>query len=356
MGEQLRGAVVGLHMGRAHLRAMLENPDIEVVALCDLDAQARAEALAEAVAAGGQPAVFADYAELLANARPDLVAIATPNRLHAAMTIQSVEAGVRAVCCEKPLAMDLREARRMTAVCREAGVPLVVNHQRRLGSDFVWLRAQLEAGALGEVYLIRGTCAGDLLSDGTHLVDSALFLAGDAAWEWVFAGWHRDESGGDAVSGGGYHATGGWRFGHPIETGMFTVCQLAAGPRIELLTGDLRVPGRPYHDLEVIGTRGSLQRAGDKLGENLFRRAADGAWEPVAVPVGEAAIPASYRRLVEVLRTGGTDAEHPLGAANALRGFELLMGALEAGRTGQVVRPPVSQERYPLAVALGLPA
>lgn len=348
---KLTGAVVGLHMGRAHLRAMVADPDIEVVAICDLDPQARAEALDGLDA---QPTACADYAEMLATARPDIVAIATPNRIHAAMTIEAVAAGVRAVCCEKPMAMHLGDARRMAQACRDAGVPLIVNHQRRLGADLVWMRHQIIAGAVGEVRLIRGSCAGDMLSDGTHLIDSALFLAGDPEWSWVFAGWHRDEDDGDAQRGGGYHAVGGWRFGHPIETGLVAVAQLAGGPRVELYCGDLRLMERPYHDLEVIGGDGALWRSGDELGRNLFRRGTNGQWEAVSPPAGTGAIPASYRRLAELLQSGGADTEHPLCADNALRGFELLTGALESGRTSTVVRPPVVQERYPLAVALGL--
>ncbi|MBI5835325.1 MAG: Gfo/Idh/MocA family oxidoreductase [Armatimonadetes bacterium] len=354
MGGRLRGAVVGLRMGRAHLRAMLGHPEVEVSAVCDLNPEARDKALEEARAAGAEPRGFDDWPAMLAEAQPELLAIATPNRLHAAMTCQAVAAGVRAICCEKPMALDLAEARAMVRACREAGVPLVINHQRRVGTDLVWLREQIAAGALGEVSLIRATCAGDMLSDGTHLIDSALFLAGDPEWEWVFAGWHRDQDGGDEVVGGGFDKVGGWRFGHPVEDGLFAVCQLAGGPRVELLTGDLRVPGRPYHDLEIMGSRGSLWRAGDSLGTNLFCRGADGGWEPVPDRPGpdvRPAIPESYRRLVELTLAGGDDREHPMGAANALRGFELLIGALESGRTGAVVRPPVSQECYPLAVA-----
>jgi predicted dehydrogenase len=194
-----------------------------------------------------------------------------------------------------------------------------------------------------------------MLSDGTHLIDSALFLAGDPEWAWVFAAYHRDDSGGNADSGGGYHASGGWRFGHPIETGMMTVVHLENGPRIELLTGDLRLPGRPYHDIEVIGSEGSLWRSGDQAEPNVFRRNGAGAWAPVtSIPTAHRqTIPESYRRLVRLLRDDRPDSEHPLGTPYAMRGFELLMGAYESGRTGTVIRRPVTQGRYPLAVALG---
>ena len=357
MDRPLTGAVVGLRMGRNHARAMAEIPDTDLVALCDLDTDVLAD-VADGLPPGApRPSVFTDYGAMLAETRPDIVAVATPNRLHAEMTIAAADCGVRAVCCEKPIAVDLGEARRMTAACEAADVRLIVNHQRRLGSDFQWMRRQITSGKIGDVYLIRGTCAGDLLSDGTHLIDSALYLAGDPGWSWVFAGYHRDDDSGDETSGGGYHASGGWRFGHPIETGMVTVAQFTDDLRVELLTGDLRVPGRPYHDVEVLGSRGALWRRGDQDEQNVLRRDAGGAWRPAEDAPGNTrrgTIPESYRRLARLLREGAGDADHPLGLPYALRGFELIMGAYESGRTGQVVRRPVSQERYPLAVALGL--
>ena len=195
-----------------------------------------------------------------------------------------------------------------------------------------------------------------MLSDGTHLIDSTLFLTGDIDWSWVFASHHREDTGGDASTGGGYHVAGGWRFGHPVENGMFTLVELSNGVKVEMLTGDLRDPKRPYHDVEVIGSAGSLWRTGDRAGENLFQRDPGGAWVPVTsvdAAIATDMIAESYRRLVLSIRDGVCDSEHPLGADFSMRGFELLMGAYESARTGSVIRPPVVQDRYPLAVALG---
>ena len=357
MSKQLIGAVVGLRMGKNHAAAMAKNEDIELKAVCDLSEEAAEAVLSSVREDGAEPRVYADYSLMLKEVKPDVLAVATPNRLHAAMAMEAAESGVRAICCEKPIAVDLGEARKMVRACREAGIFLIVNHQRRLGSDFQWMRERIESGSIGEVYLIRGNCAGDMLSDGTHLIDSALFLSGDIDWSWAFASYHREDSGGDESSGGGYHATGGWRFGHPIENGMFTVAELVNGVKIELLTGDLRDPKRPYHDIEVLGTNGGLWRSGDKLDENLFQRASGGNWEPVTAvdrTTSKATIPESYRRMVKLLSEGGTDDSHPLGADYSMRGFELLMGAYESARTNSVIKPPVTQDRYPLAVAIGL--
>ncbi|TVQ23811.1 MAG: gfo/Idh/MocA family oxidoreductase [Spirochaetaceae bacterium] len=368
----IRAGVVGLRMGKNHALALARLADVELVALCDID-RATADALADEIGrtAGRRPDVYTDYDRMLDDAKPDLVTIATPNRFHAAMTIAAAHSGAKAICCEKPIAVDLTEAREMVAVCAERGVRLVVNHQRRLGRDFVWMRDAIASGAIGDVYLIRGTCAGDMLSDGTHLIDSALFVAGDVDWKWTFAAHHRDDyesaataaaaaAGSDAKSGGGFDKLGGWRFGHPVEDGMFAVVELENGVRVELLTGDLRVPGRPYHDIEVIGTRGSIWRAGDKEEQNLFIRSADGSWKPPARGADADAEPtadkiaASYALLARLLAEDRPDSDHPLGTPFAMRGFELLIGVYESARIGEIVRRPVVQERYPLAVELGL--
>jgi hypothetical protein len=58
--------------------------------------------------------------------------------------------------------------------------------------------------------------------------------------------------------------------------------------------------------------------------------------------------------MIGLVRNGKSDTDHPMGAPYAMRGFELLMGAYESARIRNIVRRPVTQEKYPLAVELGL--
>ena len=401
MGNKYKGGVVGLRMGLNHVLALAKHQDVELAAICDIDgnlanwmadqiAGIKDESADDSVgqskkdfAESGRPAspytgpvqprpnVYTDYSAMIKTEGLDIVSIASPNRFHSAMTIEAAKAGVKAICCEKPIAVDLKEAREMASVCGETGTKLIVNHQRRLGSDFNWVREQIQSGALGDISLIRGACAGDMLSDGTHLIDSSLFISGDVDWSWVYASHNREdyeaaarkaaesEAGGGQTqtSGGGFDATGGWRFGHPVEDGMFTVLQLETGIRIELFTGNLRPMERPYHDIEVIGTKGSVWRSGDRGGENLFKRGNSGEWEAVTdldTKVSQDNIQASYNRLVELLKTNAPDTDHPLGTPYTMRGFELLMGIYESARVGEIIHPPVTQEGYPLAIQLGI--
>jgi predicted dehydrogenase len=219
-------------MGAIHARILAQLDEFDLVAVCDLD-----ELTAQKVAAEtGAPRIYTDYATMLKRERPEVVAIATPTALHAAMTFQAIEAGVRGICCEKPMATNLADGREMLERCREKGIAFIVNHQRRMGADLVAMREAVGRGDIGELLAIRAHCAGDLLSDGTHAVDSALWLLGDSEAEWVIAQIHRQLS----------PSFSGFRYGHPVESGAMVLVRFTNGVRLELFTSDLRDPLRAY--------------------------------------------------------------------------------------------------------------
>lgn len=366
----LRAAVVGCgRMGSNQARILARMPEYELVAVCDVE-PANAERTAEA--AGGAT-VYAAFAELLACERPDLVAVCASNTAHAALTIEAAEAGVRGVYCEKPMATSLGDARRMVEVCRERGTALVINHQRRIGGDLLAARARIDAGAVGDVRLLRGQCAGDLLSDGTHLVDSLMWLTGDRPAAWAFGQVHRPEPDPAEERGTGFTASGGFRFGHPVETGATAVVQLDGGPRLELLCGDMRLDRSPYQDYEVVGSTGRLWRTGDQARPNLFIQDSEGGpwvtgidewtikpvpaaegqrgeWRPVAWEDGGVSpIEKGFRAMASLIREGG---DHPMAGHVALRGFEILMAIYESARLHEKTALPLAQERFPLELML----
>lgn len=106
---------VGNH-GHALMKAFMYNAS-QVVAVCDVDAEYREQArqtLTEFYAANpkqGQvaPKTYEDFRELLANPEIDIVAVATPDHWHAAVTIAALRAG-KDVYCEKPLTHNIHEA------------------------------------------------------------------------------------------------------------------------------------------------------------------------------------------------------------------------------------------------------
>jgi predicted dehydrogenase len=72
---------------------------------------------------------YRDWRELLEDKEIDAVYIATPPHLHAEQTIAAAAAG-KHVICEKPMALDTQQCRRMIAACRSGGVRLSVAYYR----------------------------------------------------------------------------------------------------------------------------------------------------------------------------------------------------------------------------------
>ncbi len=155
--------------------------DTELVAACDTD-PARAAALGVRA--------YNDPAALLAEAAPELVSVATPDDTHGGLIDLCLRAdGVRGVLAEKPLALDVGEARALVALARERGIVLAVNYTRR----FAPALRSLDIAALGELQHVSGSYVKGLAHNGTHWLDLLRMLAGDPV---AVRGWDRLGEGG----------------------------------------------------------------------------------------------------------------------------------------------------------------
>jgi predicted dehydrogenase len=358
-------------MGRNQAGILDRMPEFELVAVCDINEE-NVQRAAEAT--GATP--YTDFAEALQKEQPELVAVPSSNASHAPLTIQAAGCpSVRGVYTEKPMAVSMGEARAMVEACEQAGVKLVINHQRRIGPDMVEARKLIEQGAIGQVRRVRVQNAGDILSDGTHAVDSALHLLGDPDVDWVFGALHReiDEAmieRAERQRAKGKTSKPGYRYGHPVENGGMAIVQVndEGGPRIELFCGDMREDFRIYQDYEVFGDAGRIWRTGDKHEPNLFIQDAEGGtwgagldeWtlKPVEGegPGGWRPVPVEGRRAVHGIERGlrkmalwiHEDRPHEMCARNALRGFEIIMSVYESARTGKKIEMPLQQDEFPL--------
>ena len=102
----------------------------------------------------GIPAVFTDYRELLAHPELDMVALGIPNDLHCPVVLEAAAAG-KHIVVEKPLCLNLAEADRMIAACREANVKLMYAEELCFAPKYVRLKGLLDSGALGKPTLIK---------------------------------------------------------------------------------------------------------------------------------------------------------------------------------------------------------
>jgi predicted dehydrogenase len=146
-------------MGKRHLAAIDEIPDLETVAVCDL----RVRALEAVVSERPGLAAYTDWRSLVAKEPLDALVVATNGPSHAEIVIAAAEAGVPRILCEKPMATSLVDAERMIAACERHGVRLTVNHSRRWAPVYQRLKSLVDTGTLGRIRHIGLTWGGGQL-------------------------------------------------------------------------------------------------------------------------------------------------------------------------------------------------
>ncbi|MFQ5914339.1 MAG: Gfo/Idh/MocA family protein [Nitrospinota bacterium] len=122
--NRFRAGVVGVgHMGRYHVGVYNELPDVELVAVADVDA-ARASAIAEQY----RTKAIQDYREMLGHV--DVVSIAVPTSLHFPVARDFLGTGAH-VLVEKPITASLEEAEELFGLAREKRRVLQIGHVER---------------------------------------------------------------------------------------------------------------------------------------------------------------------------------------------------------------------------------
>ena len=280
----VRGAVIGAG-GVARLRHIPAFQEAarrglaELVAICDPVATARDTAGDEA----GIEARYHDYQDILARDDIDVVTIATPNSSHERIAVEALQAG-KHVLCEKPLALSLEGAKRMSAAARAAGRVNSVNYRYRWVPAARYLKTLIETGEVGAVRQIfmnyfnaavldpttpiqwRQTRAegGGILADiGSHLIDLSLWLLGPIRRvrcdRWTFTP--------ERLSGDQGMV--------PVDVDDAATCGLAfASGAVGVMNASGLCLGRLNHQrIEVYGTEGGvvyeIDRPGDIGGDRL---------------------------------------------------------------------------------------
>jgi predicted dehydrogenase len=157
----------------------------EVIAVADDDPAG----LAAAGKRLGVTQLYADYRDLLAKEKPDLVGIG-PRWItdRVPMVTAAAEAGCH-IFLEKPLAATLPEADAMLAACQRAKIKCALAHQLRTMPPVRAAFADIRAGKYGKVLRLTGQPSDDargggeeLIVHGTHFFDLMISLAGPPRW------------------------------------------------------------------------------------------------------------------------------------------------------------------------------
>ena len=141
--------------------------------------------------------IYTNFDDALANSHVNGVYIATPVAMHATQAIAALRSG-KHVLCEKPAALDFRDATRMKQAAEETGKLLGIAYYRRLFPKLIDAKRRIDAGEIGTPVLAEANChgwlppedrgwlldpnlagAGPLFDIACHRIDAINFLFGD---------------------------------------------------------------------------------------------------------------------------------------------------------------------------------
>jgi len=150
---KLRHGCIGVGgMGGADMDQLSSHPDLDVVALCDVDRNFLKAASEKAPAAR----LYTDWRTMLEKERDhlDSVNVTTPDHMHAPIAMEAIRRGLH-VYCQKPLTRTVMEARALAAAARGAGVVTQMGIQNHSQTHLRSARALFEGGHIGPVHSVH---------------------------------------------------------------------------------------------------------------------------------------------------------------------------------------------------------
>ena len=293
----------------------------------------------------------------------DLICITTPPKTHKEMTLAALERGL-AVLCEKPMAMNISEAREMKEKAEAKGVLALIDHELRFQNGRQKARKMLRDGAIGKVihakYNFRNASRGTL----------------DVPWNW----WSDKSEGGGALGAIGSHIIDSfrWFLGAEISS-VFCQLQTHVKERRDEKTGEMRevttddetlmilrfsdsdltqdatgivsvsMVERPKYQnrIEFFGTDG-VMRVGHR-GEIFLAGKDEKDWREIEVEfdkplenVPDTGFSRGFTsfapKIIEALREGKTEIENAATFSDGLKVQEVIDAAHKSNETGEVVK------------------
>ncbi|MBC5991618.1 Gfo/Idh/MocA family protein [Pontibacter cellulosilyticus] len=199
----IRFAIIGCgRIAKRHAEHISKNG--ELVAVCDIE-PARAEELATSY--GAQAYSSAEAMLSAERENIDVVAVCSPNGLHADHSIQALRAGCH-VLCEKPMALSVHDCGEMIKEAEKANRRLFIVKQNRYNPPVAAVKDLIDEGRLGKIYSIQLSCfwnrnpeyysnswkgtkdldGGTLYTQFSHFIDLLYWMVGDVKSAQAFTG------------------------------------------------------------------------------------------------------------------------------------------------------------------------
>lgn len=304
-----------------------------------------------------------DWQKTVSREDINLICITTPPDTHSEMTLRALELG-RHVLCEKPMAMNVSEARKMTEEAKSKGVLALIDHELRFQKGRQKAFEMLRSGEIGKIrhakYNFRNASRGDA----------------NLPWTW----WSDKMAGGGALGAIGSHVIDSfnWFLSAEIkqvfcqlqthikqrfssETGekkkvtsddeANLIVRFADGDFTEDATGSVSISMVEFPNyqnvIEFSGTGGALRV--NFRGEIEMAKAGENDWRAIDIGIGklvEGVADTGFSRgfmefapkIVEAIREGKTEIEHAATFEDGVRVQKILDAAHESNETGRAVR------------------
>ena len=142
-------------MGAADMRELMNKPEVEVAALCDVDSARMTNDINDVEKKyGKRPGIYSDFRKMLERKDLNGIIIGTPDHWHALPLVLACEAGLD-VYCEKPISHDITEAKAMDAAVKKFKRIVQVGTWQRSTSEFTSAVDYVRSGKAGKIVLCR---------------------------------------------------------------------------------------------------------------------------------------------------------------------------------------------------------
>ena len=321
--SKLRAGVIGCGgRGKEHAKSYAETSGVDVVACAEPDSERRQSFCDQF----GVSAGYADYRELLKREELDIVSVCTWPQMHKEMILAAVDADVRAINSEKPMAPTWGDCKAIYQTCADNNVLITFCHQRRLEPPFMTARKLVEEGAIGRLIRMEAACP-DLFDWGTHWFDIFHYYNREIPAKWVMG--QIDRSAPAEI------------FGMPVTTSGLAWIRYYNDVEGLLTTGEASHQQLGIRPNRLVGTEGIVEvNAGQDEAVRMLRSGSD--WQaPPLVEAAAGSVTALIADLVQCLQTGG---EPLLSGDKALRASELIFATYESSRRRARIDLPLQTE------------
>src|SRR5690554_2757544 len=132
-------------MGMIYARNIAKMPEVQPAGVSDMDS-IRAEKMAQICGTSA----YTNVEEMITQEQPEVVCVCLPTYLHKQFVVMLAEKGIH-VICEKPIALNLRDAQEMKEVCQQHGVRFFVGHVVRFFPNYKDAAQKIKHGVIGKL-------------------------------------------------------------------------------------------------------------------------------------------------------------------------------------------------------------